>query len=63
MVIDGGNVSKELRIIPYLWYAHAQYDLCLKILFVVQAGGLRVGKTQGESDYEPAARSLRRGTP
>jgi hypothetical protein len=33
---------------------HAWYDVCLKILFVGQAGGLRVGKTQGEPAYEPS---------
>jgi hypothetical protein len=42
-------------------FQHAQYDLYLKHLIVVQAGGLRGGKTKGESDSEPATRSLRRG--
>jgi hypothetical protein len=42
---------------------HARYDLCLKLLLVAQTGGMRGVKTQGESDYEPTAWSLRRGTP
>jgi hypothetical protein len=33
--------------------------LCLKILFVGQAGGLRVGKTQGEPAYEPSPNKQR----
>jgi hypothetical protein len=47
---------------------HARYDVCLKILFLEQSGGLRAVKTLSnlwlqESTYEPPAVSLRRRIP
>jgi hypothetical protein len=45
------------RTSSYLYnlYAWCYYDLCLKILFVVQSGGLRVRKTLGEPAYRAFA--------
>jgi hypothetical protein len=37
-------------------FQHVQYDVCLKLLFVVQAGGLRVRKTLGEPAYRASCR-------